>query len=68
LSSEDYSKFNWHQKRDSKLVDRGTLDTTYRPADSVTRDLDGNERVINKHIDLGCWEILTSRGFIYILR
>ena len=68
LASEDYSKFDWHQKRDSKIVNSGTLDTAYRPADSVTRDLDGNERVLNRTIDLGCWEKMLSVGFFYILR
>ena len=68
MTSEAYSKFNWHQKRDSQLIGRGTLDTAYRPADSVTRDLDGNERVLNRTIDLGCWEKMLSVGFFYILR
>ena len=65
---------DWHQKRDSQLIGRGTLDTAYRPADSVTRDLDGkrdldgNERVLNRTIDLGCWEVQAGLGFQIILR
>ena len=68
FNSEEYATFDWHQKRDSQLIGRGTLDTAYRPADSVTRDLDGNERVLNRTIDLGCWEKMLSVGFFYILR
>jgi hypothetical protein len=59
---------NWHQKRRSQLIGRGTLDTTYRPADSVTRDLDGNPRVLNRTIDLGCWEVESNVGFCIIVR
>ena len=68
MTSAEYATFDWHQKRDSQLIGRGTLDTAYRPADSVTRDLDGNERVLNRTIDLGCWEKMLSVGFFYILR
>jgi hypothetical protein len=67
-SSEEYSKFDLRQKRNSQLIDRGTLDTTYRPADSVTRDLDGNPRVLNRTIDLGCWEVESNVGFCIIVR
>ena len=68
MASGDYATFNWHQKRSSKLVNKGTTDTAYRPADSVTLDLDGNERILNRHIDLGCWEIFRNDGTIYMLR
>jgi len=59
---------NWRQRRTSKIVDRGTLDTTYRPADSSTTDLDGNPRKLNNSIDLGCWEVLTGIGSVYYIR
>ena len=68
LSSEDYAKFDWHQKRHSQLIDHGTKDTTYRPADSSEIDLDGNPRVLNKSVDLGCWEILSSLGLQILVR
>ena len=68
MTSAEYATFDWHQKRDSQLIGRGTKDTAYRPADSVTRDLDGNERVLHRTIDLGCWEKMLSVGFFYILR
>ncbi len=71
LTNEDFVDFsngNLHQKRYSELIDHGTTDTTYRPADSVTLDLDGHERVAGKSIDLGCWEVLTGIGSVYILR
>ena len=68
MTSEAYATFDWHQKRDSQLIGRGTLDTAYRPADSVTRDLDGNERVLNRTIDLGCWEVQSGLGFQIIVR
>ncbi len=67
-TSEEYATFDWHQKRRSQLIGRGTLDAAYRPADSVTLDLDGNERVLNRTIDLGCWEILSNIGFRIIVR
>jgi hypothetical protein len=44
------------------------LDTTYRPADSSATDLDGNPRVLNKGIDLGCWEMQAGLGFQIIVR
>ncbi len=68
MTSAEYATFDWHQKRDSQLIGRGTLDTAYRPADSVTLDLDGNERVLNKTIDLGCWEMQASLGLQIIVR
>ncbi|MBR2939714.1 MAG: right-handed parallel beta-helix repeat-containing protein [Kiritimatiellae bacterium] len=71
LTDEDFVDFpngNLHQKRYSELIDHGTTDTTYRPADSVTLDLDGHERVSGRSIDLGCWEILSGIGSVYILR
>nr|MCR5839382.1 PKD domain-containing protein [Kiritimatiellia bacterium] len=64
----DAAAGNLHQKRDSQLIGRGTLDTAYRPADSVTLDLDGNERVLNRTIDLGCWEVQAGLGFQIIVR
>ena len=67
-TSEEYATFNWHQKKGSAMIDAGTLDTAYRPADSVTRDLDGNERVLNRTIDLGCWEVQSGLGFHIIVR
>jgi len=68
MQSEEYATFDWHQKRDSQLIGRGTLDTAYRPADSVTLDLDGNERVLNRTIDLGCWEVQAGLGLQIIVR
>ena len=71
LSDADFvsvANGNWHQRRYSNLIDRGTVDTTYRPADSSAIDLDGNVRVSGKSIDLGCWEVLTGIGSVYILR
>ena len=62
------SSGNWRQRRTSKIVDRGTLDTSYRPADSSTTDLDGNPRKLNNSIDLGCWEVLTGIGSVYYIR
>lgn len=59
---------NWHQKGTSKLIDCGTLDTTYRPADSSATDLDGNPRVLNKGIDIGCYEASTGIGSVYYIR
>jgi hypothetical protein len=59
---------NWHQKVTSKLIDCGTTNTTYRPADSSAIDLDGNPRVLNKAIDLGCWEVLSGASTRIILR
>ncbi len=59
---------NMRQKRDSRLIGRGTTDENYRPSDCSPLDLDGNERVINRRIDLGCWEVLTGIGSVYILR
>jgi hypothetical protein len=67
-TSEEYATFNWHQMRRSQLIGRGTLDTAYRPADSVTLDLDGNPRVLNRTIDLGCWEMDSNLGFRIIVR
>ena len=64
----DFPNGNLHQKRYSELVDHGTMDTAYRPADSSAIDLDGNERISGKSIDLGCWEVLTGIGSVYILR
>ena len=68
LASEDYSKFDWHQKRRSQLIDYGTMDIDYRPADSVTRDLDGNPRIIGRRIDLGCWEVEAPGGIRIFVR
>ena len=68
MASEDYASFNWRQKRKSKLIGCGTLDTTYRPADSSEIDLDGNPRVLNRSIDLGCWEILSGIGLQILVR
>jgi hypothetical protein len=64
----DYAGGDLHQKRDSQLVNRGTKDTTYRPADCSTLDLDGNPRLLNKSVDLGCWEIMSSLGLQIIVR
>jgi hypothetical protein len=64
----DYAGGNLHQKRDSQLVDHGTTDTTYRPADCSTLDLDGNPRLLNKSVDLGCWEIMSGLGLQIIVR
>ena len=63
FGSEEYSKFDWHQRRKSRLIDRGTIDPAYRPADSSAVDLDGNLRVDDKTIDLGCWEVYSNQGF-----
>lgn len=59
---------NLHQKRRSQLIGRGTLDTAYRPADCSTLDLDGNPRLLNKSVDLGCWEKDSNLGFRIIVR
>ena len=64
----DYAGGDLHQKRDSQLVNRGTKDTTYRPADCSTLDLDGNLRLLNKSVDLGCWEIMSSLGLQIVVR
>ena len=68
FGSEEYSTFNWHQTRHSQLIDRGTTDPAYRPADSSAVDLDGNLRVDDKTIDLGCWEVYSNQGFFIRLR
>ena len=68
FGSEEYSTFNWHQTRHSQLIDRGTTNTDYRPADSSAVDLDGNLRVDDKTIDLGCWEVYSNQGFFIRLR
>ncbi len=67
-SSEEYSKFNWHQTRNSQLINSGTKSTDYRPAGSSAIDLDGNPRLQSKSIDLGCWEVPSGLGFQIILR
>ena len=68
LSSEAYSKFDWHQKRDSQLIGRGTRDPAYRPVDSSPLDLEGNRRIVGRTIDLGCWESQSGLGTQLILR
>ena len=68
MTSEEYATFDWHQKRRSQLIGRGTLDAAYLRADSVTLDLDGNPRVLNRTIDLGCWEVGSNLGFCIIVR
>ena len=71
LSDADFvsvANGNWHQRGSSQLTDRGTVDTTYRPADCSTLDLDGNPRLLNKSVDLGCWEVESNLGFRIILR
>jgi hypothetical protein len=68
FSSAEYLAFDWHQKRKSQLIDRGTIDPAYRPADSSAVDLDGNLRVDDKTIDLGCWEVYSNQGFFIRLR
>ena len=64
----DYAGGNLRQKRDSQLINRGTTDTTYRPEDCSSLDLDGNPRVLNKSVDLGCWEMQAGLGFQIIVR
>jgi hypothetical protein len=67
-SSEEYSKFDLRQKRNSQLIDRGTLDPAYFPEGVSPYDLSGNIRVEQRAIDLGCWEILSNIGFRIIVR
>ena len=59
---------NLRPMRNSKLIDKGTMDVVYRPADCSNIDLDGNPRVLNRSIDLGCWEVESAKGFIIYLR
>ena len=67
-TSEEYASFDWHQKRGSQLIDKGTMDQMYRPADCSDIDLGGNPRVLNRSVDLGCWEIESSGGMRIIVR
>ena len=68
FSSEEYAAFDWHQRPDTPIVDHGTVDPAYRPEDCATLDLDGNKRVINRRIDLGCWEMPNPKGLIIFIR
>lgn len=64
----DAAAGNLHQKKGSAIIDAGTTDIAYRPAGSVALDLDGNERVLNRTIDLGCWEVQSGLGLKIIVR
>ena len=64
LTNEDFADFaggDLRPKSGSQLVDHGTSDTQYRPADCTTLDLDGNDRISGKEIDIGCWELDQSQ-------
>ena len=68
FNSEEYSKFDWHQTRNSQLINSGTKSTDYRPAGSSVIDLDGNPRLQSKSIDLGCWEVPSGLGLRLFVR
>ena len=68
FDSEEYSTFDWHQARNSQLINSGTKSTDYRPAGSSAIDLDGNPRLQSKSIDLGCWEVPSGLGFRLFVR
>jgi hypothetical protein len=64
----DYAGGDLRQKRNSQLVNRGTLDPAYFPEGVSPYDLSGNIRVEQRAIDLGCWEVLSSVGSLIIVR
>ena len=71
LTDVDFADFaggDLRPKSGSQLVDHGTSDTQYRPEDCTTLDLDGNDRISGKEIDIGCWELdqsqLTVSGYL----
>ena len=64
---KNFAGGDYRPKRGGALINAGdnTLYSTYATSEL---DLDGNERVLNRTIDLGCWEAGSSVGFCIIVR
>ena len=64
---KNYVKGDYRPKREGALVNSGTNDLYSSYATSAT-DLDGNERISGKSIDIGCWEVSAGLGLRIIVR
>ena len=64
---KNFAGGDYRPKRGGALINAGdnTLYSTYSTSEL---DLDGNERVLNRTIDLGCWEVESNLGFRIIVR
>lgn len=64
---KNYASGDYRPKREGALVNSGTNDLYSSYATSAT-DLDGNERISGKIIDIGCWEVSAGLGLRIIVR
>ena len=64
---KNYASGDYRPKREGALVNSGTNDLYSSYATSAT-DLDGNERISGKIIDIGCWEASAGLGLRIIVR
>ena len=64
---KDAANGNYRPKRGGALINAGD-NTLYSSYATSELDLDGNERVLNRTIDLGCWEVGSNLGFCIIVR
>ena len=64
---KNYASGDYRPKREGALVNSGTNDLYSSYATSAT-DLDGNERISGKSIDIGCWEVSAGLGLRIIVR
>jgi hypothetical protein len=70
LTDDAFKNFaggDYRPKRGGALINAGD-NTLYSSYATSELDLDGNERVLNRTIDLGCWEGESNVGFRIILR
>ena len=70
LTDDAFKNFaggDYRPKRGGALINAGD-NTLYSSYATSELDLDGNERVSNRTIDLGCWEVESNVGFRIIVR
>jgi hypothetical protein len=70
LTDDAFKNFaggDYRPKRGGALINAGD-NTLYSSYATSELDLDGNPRVLNRTIDLGCWEVESNVGFRIILR
>ena len=64
---KNYASGDYRPKREGALFNAGD-NALYSSYATSTTDLDGNERISGKIIDIGCWEASAGLGLLIIVR